>query len=362
MKKVFKIKMLVGGVLLSSSSLWAAEQDMDDMNFSFSSNDSEFSQTEEVNGNKESYKVEQHETQKNDEKYSSGEMHGDKNGMPWLSVAWCSFGNDGLSGANQDRVMMERSKKGLFFGVLGGYGENNNGTSITHVVSQKMPYYVQKDGLTEKACENMNISLKETMAEESQNNGCAAIMGFLGPKGKRLKIANIGNARAMVFDANGVFKYMSQDHLASNKDEQERIRALNGILIYNNGWRIGGNKDTLASRSFGYFKLATDGLIAQPDIIELAGKNSMKKGDCILMGSHGFWDTVTESYKGNYDPYVLQDKEKNVIDILALNELGRSIAEKRKSGLSIKEITKELVDKAKDYTFDDVIVLMVEGM
>lgn len=116
----------------------------------------------------------------------------------------------------------------------------------------------------------------------------------------KLLVANVGDCRALVISNRKAIQ-MSIDQKPTNPDEQKRIAALGGTVVYCMGVaRV--NRVLAVSRAFGNRTLRT---VIRPDA-EMMQRDLTKDDDYLVMASDGLWDVL---------------KNKDVTEICYLNSL-----------------------------------------
>ncbi|XP_078478288.1 LOW QUALITY PROTEIN: protein phosphatase 1L-like [Lampetra planeri] len=103
----------------------------------------------------------------------------------------------------------------------------------------------------------------------------------------RLYVANVGDSRAVLCDAQGSAVALSHDHKPHQLKERQRIKRAGGFISYNGSWRVQG---VLAmSRSLGDFPLKRMGVVtAEPDVTAVDLRATRPR--FLLMASDGLWD------------------------------------------------------------------------
>ncbi len=101
-----------------------------------------------------------------------------------------------------------------------------------------------------------------------------------------LHIANIGDCRAVIACKDGSAQRLTNDHKASEKAEQERVRKAKGTILNN---RVNG---TLAiTRAFGDFDLKNQGVISEPECVSVPVES---RHSVLIIACDGVWDVLDD--------------------------------------------------------------------
>lgn len=118
----------------------------------------------------------------------------------------------------------------------------------------------------------------------AENVGTTAVVAVVGSS--QIIVGNCGDSRA-VLSRDGKAIPLSKDHKPEREDENNRIEAAGGRVIYWDGYRVGG---LLAlSRALGdrYLKRY---VIAEPDVTCLQRTD---EDECLILASDGLWDVIS---------------------------------------------------------------------
>jgi serine/threonine protein phosphatase PrpC len=134
----------------------------------------------------------------------------------------------------------------------------------------------------------------------------------------KLLIANVGDCRALLI-SNGRPVQLSTDHKPTSPDEQKRIAALGGSVVYCMGVaRV--NRVLAVSRAFGNRTIRS---VIRPDA-DLTQRDLMDGDDFLVLASDGLWDVLKNKDVCDvcYSPF-LQRKPQAIADELVQLALAR---------------------------------------
>ena len=124
------------------------------------------------------------------------------------------------------------------------------------------------------------------LTEEDLNSGAVATVMYL--HGMELYMSNVGDAQALLIQAEGTHRMVTRKHDPAENTERARIREAGGFVS-----RQGKLNDQLdVSRAFGYVQL-TPCVIAAPHIAKIDIKES---DEMILLASKELWDYLTPDF------------------------------------------------------------------
>ena len=124
----------------------------------------------------------------------------------------------------------------------------------------------------------------QVLNQDDINSGGVATILYLN--NSDLFVANVGDAQALLIQANAQWKWLTRKHDPANEPrERERIREAGGYVS-----RQGKLNDVLeVSRAFGYFQMMPC-VIAAPHTIQVKLNDS---DELIILASREFWEHVT---------------------------------------------------------------------
>ncbi|CAM9144838.1 unnamed protein product, partial [Lampetra planeri] len=140
-------------------------------------------------------------------------------------------------------------------------------------VKRRLPDYLRRrlaegDGADVEAAlrdavRRTEVELMETLGPAGNEAGTTCVLAV--ESAGRLYVANVGDSRAVLCDAQGSAVALSHDHKPHQLKERQRIKRAGGFISYNGSWRVQG---VLAmSRSLGDFPLKRMGVVtAEPDV------------------------------------------------------------------------------------------------
>jgi adenylate cyclase len=127
-------------------------------------------------------------------------------------------------------------------------------------------------------------TVAQVLNQDDINSGGVATILYLN--NSDLFVANVGDAQALLIQANAQWKWLTRKHDPANEPrERERIREAGGYVS-----RQGKLNDVLeVSRAFGYFQMMPC-VIAAPHTIQIKLNDS---DELIILASREFWEYVT---------------------------------------------------------------------
>lgn len=132
-------------------------------------------------------------------------------------------------------------------------------------------------------------------ARRADNDAGSTAVTVLIENGRRAFVSHLGDSCAVIF-ADGVPALVSPPHKPNRPDEEERIKAHGGCVVWWGSWRING---VLAvSRSIGDLKLKETGVVsAEPETFVVDLESDPRFCECrslwILAASDGLWDVFS---------------------------------------------------------------------
>ncbi|XP_078444985.1 putative protein phosphatase 2C 9 [Wolffia australiana] len=192
-----------------------------------------------------------------------------------------------------------------FFGVFDGHGCSHVAASCKDRMHEYVAEELGRDrragseeewrGAMERSFARMDASVGEagagtggcrceTQAPKRDHVGSTAVVAVV--TAERVVVSNCGDSRAVLCRRGG-FVALSEDHKPDRPDEQRRIEAAGGRVIYWDGARVLG---VLAmSRAIGDSYLKPY-VVAEP---EVTVTERGEEDECLILASDGLWDVVS---------------------------------------------------------------------
>jgi protein phosphatase 1L len=173
---------------------------------------------------------------------------------------------------------------GLFDGHAGGKCSKHLAASLSSVLAEDSLFSTNLPQAIRRSFHATNEQFLKTAEKMKLHDGSTGICALL--RDNKLTVANVGDCRALII-CGGKALQMSVDQKPTNPDEQKRISALGGAVIYCMGVaRV--NRVLAVSRAFGNRTLKN---VIRPDA-ELMEKVLTKDDDFLVMASDGLWDVL----------------------------------------------------------------------
>ncbi|CAN1243542.1 Protein kinase and PP2C-like domain-containing protein [Linum perenne] len=183
------------------------------------------------------------------------------------------------------------------FGIFDGH----RGGAAAEFSAKALPGYLHNLGLTRSPIDALTKSFIETdvafkneldshrssrrITQKNWHPGCTAIASLI--VGNRLFVANAGDCRAMLCRAGNAFP-LTEDHIASNLKERERVVSAGGEVKWQvDTWRV-GSAALQVTRSIGDDDLKP-AVTAEPEVTETI---LTEEDEFLVMASDGLWDCV----------------------------------------------------------------------
>ena len=126
-------------------------------------------------------------------------------------------------------------------------------------------------------------TVAQVLSQDDLTSGGVATVLYLN--NTDLFVANVGDAQALLIQANAQWKWLTSKHDPALPRERERIRAAGGYVS-----RLGKLNDVLeVSRAFGYFQMMPS-IVAAPHTLKIKLSDS---DEFIILASKEFWEYVT---------------------------------------------------------------------
>ncbi|WIA28603.1 hypothetical protein OEZ86_011143 [Tetradesmus obliquus] len=121
---------------------------------------------------------------------------------------------------------------------------------------------------------------------------------------RKIFLAWAGDSRAVVLAGGRVVAH-TEEHRAHREDEQERLAAAGGRVIFNSGLRVMGILAT--TRAIGDHDLRPYGVVATPDVLELP---RAAEQEFLALGSDGLWDVLNNQEVYDYASRTLRKMQE----------------------------------------------------
>lgn len=173
---------------------------------------------------------------------------------------------------------------GLYDGHAGGRCSKFVSSSIADVLLDDPAYPSNLPQAIKRAYHSTNDQFLQLAERMKLHDGSTGITSII--RDGKLLVANVGDCRCVVLSGGKAIQ-MSVDQKPTSPDEQRRISALGGTVVYCMGTaRVNG---VLAvSRAFGNRTLKS---VIRPDA-ELTMRELVKDDDFMVMASDGLWDVL----------------------------------------------------------------------
>ena len=175
------------------------------------------------------------------------------------------------------------AKAGEASGGDGGGGASNGGSSeddAAALETASVDAFLQTDA---------EFLRRATHIPDGSTAVCALLQKAGADGATDVLVANLGDSRAALVKRGGAARPISFDHKPNRPDEEARVRAAGGQVIFAGCWRVQG--DLAVSRAFGDCHLKRFGVSARPEL----HRWRLERDDAYLvLASDGLWDVVDE--------------------------------------------------------------------
>ena len=177
------------------------------------------------------------------------------------------------------------AKAGEASGGDGGGGASNGGSSEDDAAALET---ASVDAFLQTDAEFLRRATQHHIPDGS--TAVCALLQKAGADGATdVLVANLGDSRAALVKRDGAARPISFDHKPNRPDEEARVRAAGGQVIFAGCWRVQG--DLAVSRAFGDCHLKRFGVSARPEL----HRWRLERDDAYLvLASDGLWDVVDE--------------------------------------------------------------------
>ena len=173
---------------------------------------------------------------------------------------------------------------GLFDGHAGGKCSNYIAANLPNVLAEDASFFSNLPQALKRSFHQANehfLKIAEKMKYHDGSTGICAVV-----RDSKVLVANVGDCRALIISGGRPIQ-MSIDQKPTNPEEQKRIVALGGTVVYCMGVaRV--NRVLAVSRAFGNRTLRS---VIRPDA-EMMQRELTKDDDYIVIASDGLWDVL----------------------------------------------------------------------
>ncbi|MCF7799599.1 protein phosphatase 2C domain-containing protein [Candidatus Babeliales bacterium] len=205
-----------------------------------------------------------------------------------LSVGFKDEHNPRYRPTMEDNHDIQITPGHAFFGIYDGHGGKEVADYLTaHLYNNLI------------ADPNFNTNIQRAFTDSfAKTDSDLATAGHMGTgstattaliKGNKIYIANVGDARTVLYDRNGNVIFASKDHKPDSPDETQRITDAGGFVV---GHRVSGI--LAVSRAFGDH-IMKHLVISTPDITEL---DLTPNAGFLILACDGLWDVVNNERAG----------------------------------------------------------------
>ncbi|XP_035693674.1 protein phosphatase 1L-like [Branchiostoma floridae] len=182
----------------------------------------------------------------------------------------------------------------IFDGHGGDFAAEYAEKKLTEVLEQRLTREDaaknHEDHFTILTDEILSVDKKLVTAAKTQNDvaGTTALVALL--EDNQLTVANVGDSRGVICDAEGRAIPLSFDHKPQILKERKRIKKAGGFISYNGVWRVQGVLAT--SRALGDYPLKDRSyIVADPDILSFDLRDI--RPQFMILATDGLWDAFS---------------------------------------------------------------------
>jgi len=198
---------------------------------------------------------------------------------------------------------------GLFDGHAGGKCSQHMATNLANTLLDDESFVTNLPQAIKRTYYTANEQFLKIAEKLKLHDGSTGICAII--RDNKILVANAGDCRCLLI-SNGRPIQLSNDHKPTSPDEQKRINALGGQVVYCMGVaRV--NRVLAVSRAFGNRTLRT---VIRPDA-ELMQRELADGDDFLVIASDGLWDVLKNKDVSDvcYSPF-LQRKSQAIADEL----------------------------------------------
>lgn len=188
------------------------------------------------------------------------------------------------SPAGEQDTNVETHFFGLFDGHAGGRCSNYVAGSLPNVLAEDPSFFTNLPQALKRSFHTTNEQFLKVAEKMKYHDGSTGITAVV--RDSKVLVANVGDCRALIISGGRPIQ-MSIDQKPTNPEEQKRITALGGTVVYCMGVaRV--NRVLAVSRAFGNRTLRS---VIRPDA-EMMQRELTKDDDYLVMASDGLWDVL----------------------------------------------------------------------
>ena len=233
--------------------------------------------------NKKSYyKASKQEVYKNDKKEIPNKLDNNLEFFGFTDI------NIQFKNQNEDYIIMECDfhEKMSVFSIFDGHGgkeaaeylQSNLIKQLKNFINQAQLFDDTKETVLKNVFSTLNNQLKFVCSENVGSTCTTILLDY-----ENIYCANVGDSKAYLFFDDDTYKQLTEDHLLSNKSEEERIKHAGGNISKN---RLNGV--LCLTRSIGDHFLNNHGLISTPFV----SQDKIKHNSWLILASDGIWDVI----------------------------------------------------------------------
>ncbi len=189
-----------------------------------------------------------------------------------------------LNAAKQGIDLAETHFFGLFDGHAGGKCSQHVAANLANTLLEDESFVTNLPQAIKRSFYTVNEQFLKIAEKLKLHDGSTGICAII--RDNKILVANAGDCRCLLI-SNGRPIQLSNDHKPTSPDEQKRINALGGQVVYCMGVaRV--NRVLAVSRAFGNRTLRT---VIRPDA-ELMQREVAEGDDFLVIASDGLWDVL----------------------------------------------------------------------
>jgi len=220
------------------------------------------------------------------------------------------------NGAQDSRIGAETHYFGLFDGHAGGRCSHHVANTLHSVLAEDPSFYTNLPQALKRSFHQTNEMFLKIAEKGNFHDGSTGIVAVV--RDSKVLVANVGDCRCLIISGGRPIQ-MSIDQKPTSPEEQKRIVALGGSVVYCMGVaRV--NRVLAVSRAFGNRTLRT---VIRPDA-EMMQRELTADDDFLVTASDGLWDVLKNKDVAEmcYSPFT-QGSPQAIADELVQSALMR---------------------------------------